>query len=68
MRQPPAERIRFILILELLGLLHAWLGEWLRTLALRLAGEGSVGRASCASPEQAKSYFGRGKCRHEVNS
>ena len=40
MRQPPAERVRFILILKLLGLLHSWLGEWLRTLALRLAGEG----------------------------
>ncbi len=40
MRQPPAERVRFILILKLLGLLHAWLGEWLRTLAHRLAGEG----------------------------
>jgi hypothetical protein len=38
MRQPPAERVRFILILKLLGLLHAWLSEWLRTLAQWLAG------------------------------
>ena len=40
MRQPAAERFIFIFILKLLGLLHSWLGEWLRTLALRLAGEG----------------------------
>jgi hypothetical protein len=37
MRQPPAERVRFILILKMLGPLLAWSGAWLRVLALRLA-------------------------------
>ena len=39
-RQPPAESVCFILILKVLRPLHARFGERLRTLALRLAGEG----------------------------
>jgi Na+/citrate or Na+/malate symporter len=38
MRQPPAERVRFFLVLKMLGLLLARTGERLRVLAHRLAG------------------------------
>ena len=66
-RQPPAERVRFILILKMLGPLIACSGAWLRALALRLAVVG-VGRSSHGSARAGEIQIGQRKGRVSVPS